>query len=112
MRILLDTNILLRLSEKSNAHHSIALSCLKRLAGGGYVFCIASQTIAEFLAVATRPIANHGLGMIPGDAEAELSKVSSALEVLYDSPLVLAELCKLVTDYQVIGKSVHDAKLV
>jgi len=36
----------------------------------------------------------------------------STLDVLYDSPTLLAELRKLIVTYSVIGKSIHDAKLV
>src|SRR5688572_21857035 len=112
MRVLLDTNILLRLSEKTHPHHPAAVESLRRLAAAGDTFCIGSQTVAEFLAVATRPIPENGLGMDQATADAELAKVTSALEVLYDSADVLAELRRLVVAHAVIGKSVHDAKLV
>ena len=45
-------------------------------------------------------------------ADAELAKLTSALDVLYDSADVLAELRRLVVAHAVTGKSVHDAKLV
>lgn len=112
MRILLDTNILLRLSEKSHRHHPAAIESLRRLASQRHVFCIGSQTVGEFLAVATRPIADRGLGMDQLTADTQLSKVISALDVLYDSPAALAELRRLVVAHNVVGKSVHDARLV
>jgi predicted nucleic acid-binding protein len=112
VKILLDTNILLRLSERDNPHHTPAVASLRLLAMDGHTFCIGSQTIAEFLAVATRSIADRGLGMSQTVADAELSKVTSELEVLYDSADVIAELRKLVVAYAVTGKSVHDTRLV
>jgi predicted nucleic acid-binding protein len=112
MRILLDTNILLRLSEKSSPHHLIARAALKRLAEDGYTFSIASQSIAEFLAVASRSVADRGLGLTPADSDSQLASLTLTVETLYDSPMILRELRRLVTTYQVIGKSVHDAKLV
>jgi predicted nucleic acid-binding protein len=112
MKILLDTNILLRLTQKSSEHHLVATACFQRLGDSGHTFCIGSQSVAEFLAVATRPQANQGLGMSPTEAEASLSSLTSALEFLYDSPDVVAELRRLVVGYNVIGKSIHDAKLV
>jgi predicted nucleic acid-binding protein len=112
MKILLDTNILLRLSEGSHPHHPAAVASIRRLAAEGHVFCISSQTIAEFLAVATRPIADRGLGMSQKDADAQLSKLIAAIEVLYDSAVVIAELRRLVVTHAVIGKSVHDTRLV
>ena len=112
MKILLDTNILLRLSEKTHRHHPYALGSLRELAASGNTFCIGSQTVAEFLAVATRSIADRGLGMDQARADRELSKVTSALETLYDSAAVMTELRRLVVAHSVIGKSVHDARLV
>lgn len=112
MKLLLDTNILLRLGQTAHPHHSIALASLRHLALDGHTFCIGSQTISEFLAVATRPVAVRGLGMDQVTADVELSKVTSALEVLYDSAAVIAELRRLVIAYSVTGKTVHDARLV
>jgi predicted nucleic acid-binding protein len=112
MRVLVDTNILLRLSERNHSHHLLALESLRRLAAAGHTFCIASQTVAEFLAVATRSIADRGLGMAQNLADAELGKLTDALEVLYDSPSVVSELRRLVVAYYVVGKSVHDTRLV
>jgi predicted nucleic acid-binding protein len=112
MKILLDTNILLRLSEKNHPHYQHALESVRRLAADGNTFCIGSQTVSEFLAVATRSIADRGLGMDQTTADAELGKVTSAIEILYDSPAVLSELRRLVVAHRVIGKSVHDTRLV
>jgi predicted nucleic acid-binding protein len=45
-------------------------------------------------------------------ADAELAIVTSVLEILYDSAQVVDELRKLVVKHKIIGKSVHDARLV
>ena len=112
MRILIDTNILLRLSELTHFHHAAAVESLRRLAGARHTFCIGSQTVSEFLAVATRSTADNGLGMDQATADRELGKLTEALEILFDSPAVLDELRRLVVAHSVVGKSVHDAKLV
>ena len=112
MKVLLDTNILLRLSEKTHPHHLPAVEALRHWAGEGHTFCIGSQTISEFLAVAPRPLKDRGLGMAPAVADGELSKVTSALDVLYDSPAIMTELRRLIVAHDVAGKSVHDTRLV
>jgi predicted nucleic acid-binding protein len=112
MKILLDTNILLRLSEANHPHHAAAIAAVRKLSTEGHVFCIASQTIGEFLAVATRAIPDRGLGMSQKDADTQLSKLITAIEVLYDSAAVMAELRRLVIAHNVVGKSVHDTRLV
>jgi predicted nucleic acid-binding protein len=112
MKILLDTNILLRISEPAHSHHSASVSALRTLALQGHSFCIASQTISEFLAVATRPVVDRGLGMAQAKADEELTKVISSLEMLYDSKAVIDELRRFVVLHSISGKSVHDAHLV
>jgi predicted nucleic acid-binding protein len=112
MKVLLDTNILLRLSEKAHPHNLPAIESLKVLKSSGHAFCIGSQTIAEFMAVATRSLQDRGLGMTPSLADNELSKVITTIDVLYDSASTLAELRKLIVAHGVTGKSVHDTRLV
>ncbi|SRR5258706_8076853 len=112
MRILLDTNILLRVSEPGHQHHQAAIASLKVLAIAGNTFAISSQTVYEFLAVATRAIGDRGLGMSAALADAELSKLIAALEMVYDSAAVVAELRRLALLHGISGKSIHDAHLV
>lgn len=112
MRTLLDTNILLRASQPSSAHHSTSLASVAALLTAGRAPCISSQTVYEFLAVATRSLADNGLGMPHVDADAQLEKLLSGVEVLYDSRETAAALRRLVVLHQVTGKKVHDARLV
>jgi predicted nucleic acid-binding protein len=112
MRILLDTNILLRISEPAHPHHLACVGALRTLTGAGHTLCISSQTISEFLAVATRSVADRGLGMDQAKADEELTKVTRSLDTLYDNKAVVDELRRLVVSYGVTGKSVHDTRLV
>lgn len=112
MRVLLDTNVLLRLSQPAHPHHAAVLSALRTLSAAAADLCISSQTVYEFLAVATRPVAASGLGMDQVAADAEVGKLVVGLTMLYDSPAVLGTLRRLVVTHRVTGKSVHDARLV
>jgi predicted nucleic acid-binding protein len=112
MRIMLDTNILLRISEPAHPHYAPVMSALQAMAAAGHGFCIASQTVSEFLAVATRSVADRGLGMQAAAADGELSKLIGLLELLYESETVIDRLRRLVVLHNVSGKSVHDTKLV
>ena len=112
MRILLDSNILLRISEPHHPHHVASVSALRALAAAGHRFCIGSQTVSEFLAVATCAVADRGLGMDQVRADAELTKVTQSLEMLYDSKAAIDELRRLVVQYAVSGKSVNDSRLI
>jgi predicted nucleic acid-binding protein len=112
MKILLDTNILLRISEPRHPHHAAATKALRNLATSGHTFAISSQTVYEFLAVATRATADRGLGMSQNIADGELSKLILSLPMLYDSAAVVTELRRLMLAHSVAGKSIHDAHIV
>jgi len=90
----------------------MAIASVAALLAAGRSLCISSQVIYEFLAVATKPITDNGLGMSQSDADAQLAKLLSGIDVLYDSEAVATELRRLVVVYQVSGKKVHDARLV
>jgi hypothetical protein len=75
MNCLLDTNILLRLSEPESPFHLICKQAIaSRLASGDLLF-VCAQNFIEYWAVATRPIAVNGLGFEPIQAEAELHEL-------------------------------------
>ena len=72
MRWLADTNILLRSAQPSHPISSDVNDVVRvMLARGDELFVIA-QNLIEFWAVATRPIANNGLGLTVAQAGQEL----------------------------------------
>jgi predicted nucleic acid-binding protein len=81
------------------------------LARGDELFVIA-QNLIEFWAVATRPIANNGLGLTIGQATQELTKLKALFVILPDTADILPEWEQLVVKHQVLGKQVYDTRLV
>ena len=73
--------------------------------------CIASQIIAEFWCVATRPAANNGLGFTLAQTLAEVTKIEAFLELLPDTPSLYPEWRRLVVAHGVRGVQVHDARI-
>jgi len=73
---------------------------------------IIGQNLIEFWAVATRPIASNGLGITPVQAEQELETLKVLFSILPDTTDILPRWEQLVVKHQVIGKQVHDARLV
>ena len=55
MSTLVDTNVLLRRLEFTHDHHRAAIAATMRLIESGESLHVATQSIAEFWAVATRP---------------------------------------------------------
>ena len=73
---------------------------------------LALQNVAEFWNVATRPIANNGLGFTIEEAHEELTRIEGFFEILSENAASYATLKALLTAKRVSGAQVHDARLV
>src|SRR5262249_44588037 len=112
MNVLLDTNVLGRMTEPGHAQHQLAVDAVAALVGRGDSPCLVPQVLYEFWVVATRPVAANGLGMTPSQAAAEIARLERLFTVLPDSPAIYAEWKRLVATHSVAGKNAHDARLV
>jgi predicted nucleic acid-binding protein len=108
---LIDTNILLRMTRRSDPQHSIVDNALARLAGQGTALHYTHQNIAELWNTMTRPIARNGLGLTVADAEREVRAIELGLSLLPDSEAVYREWRRVVLQYAISGVQVHDARL-
>jgi predicted nucleic acid-binding protein len=68
MSYLLDTGILLRVADRGDPQHTTVRAAVRTLINQGQVLHITTQNMAEFCNVATRPVANNGLGLTPSGA--------------------------------------------
>jgi predicted nucleic acid-binding protein len=112
MSILLDTNILARLVDRTSIQGANAAISVAKLLAGGETIHLVPQILYEFWAVATRPIADNGLGMSAQQAKAQLDGMRSAATLLSDNSAITEEWEKLVLLYDVKGRSAHYARLV
>ena len=69
MRVLVDTNVILRFTQNVNPGHAVARSALTQLSTSGHELCLVPQSIYEYWVVATRPVAVNGFGMLVADAD-------------------------------------------
>lgn len=112
MRILLDTNILIRLAQPGTSACSSVLTALEQLELQQFDYCIVPQVIYEFWVVATRPLDQNGLGIRAAQASLEIARISTLFTLLRDERAVFEQWVELVTQYKVEGKTAHDARLV
>ncbi|MEZ6101653.1 MAG: type II toxin-antitoxin system VapC family toxin [Pirellulaceae bacterium] len=112
MKILLDSNILLRLSEPGHPHHVLASEAIQSLADQQHLMCVVPQNLYEYWVVATRPPADNGLGFTVEQAEQELAQICSLFSLHRDERTVLEHWRRLVVDHAVRGRKSHDARLV
>ena len=111
MAIPLDTNVLLRLVQKGHSHSALATQATSALDARNEAMLMAHQSLVEFWSVATRPLSANGLGLTIEDAEFELEELKKLFFVLPELPLH-EEWQRIVVQYRISGKSVHDARIV
>lgn len=110
-KVFIDTNILIYASIAESPFHAAARQALADAQQRYDSLWISPQVIREFLVVMTRPQA--GWGEIP--REAVLQQVAyfcQQFRIAEDSPSVTQHLLRLVDDFQVSGKQVHDTNIV
>ena len=113
MAYLLDTGVLLRLVNSQDSRHAMINRAVRELIGRQEQLHITNQNVAEFLNVATRPIANNGFGWPPDQALDALStEIDPLCSTLLETSDVQTHLRRVVRTYAVIGEQVHDARLV
>ena len=113
MRFLLDSGILLRLVDEHDLQHDLVETAVGTLGNRGDELYITTQNIAEFWNVATRPVANNGLGLPPATVAKSFDvTIEPSCAVLAELGTLQVEFRRLLTKYSVVGKQVHDARLV
>jgi predicted nucleic acid-binding protein len=113
MEYLLDTGILLRLIDETDSQHIVVCDAVDVLVSRQDVLMITTQNIAEFWNVATRPKPNNGLGLPPLTvAQLFADTIEPICAVLLELVTLPAEFKRLLAQHTVVGKQVHDARLV
>ena len=113
MVVLLDTGILLRLVDRNDPLHVAVRSAVCAVKVRGDVLAMATQNVAEFWNVCTRPTsARGGQGLSIAETDHRLRVLERIVSILPDSPAVYAIWRNLVVSLGVIGVQVHDTRLV
>src|SRR6266545_6321428 len=112
MRILLDTNVLVRAVQREHAASKVASHSVKTLHGKQHVLCLAPQNLAEFWNVCTRPAAVNGLGLTIASTDRYVAWLERMFLIVPDSMETFHEWRRLIVQHNVIGAKVHDARLV
>ncbi|HLJ26534.1 MAG TPA: type II toxin-antitoxin system VapC family toxin [Candidatus Angelobacter sp.] len=108
---LVDTNILLRMTRRSDPQHQLVDAALAQLAGQGAIFHYTHQNIAELWNAMTRPRDRNGFGLTVADAELEVRAIETGMIFLPDNDAVYREWRRIVVQHRVLGVQVHDARL-
>jgi len=112
MRLLVDTNVLLRSAQPDHPSFFQSSESVVRLLQQSHQLFFCPQNIVEFWNVATRPLALNGLGLPQERVLQEIADIENSLSLLPDVAPIHPVWKQIVTDYQVLGTKVHDARLV
>lgn len=112
MAIVLDNNILVRLTDQDDPQHLVARDALTALRAGGEELVLIPQAAREFWVVATRPVEVNGLGRLPDEARAILTGFEQFFTLRADNAEVHENWKTLVAVHKVSGKTAHDAGYV
>jgi hypothetical protein len=112
MTVVIDANVLLRFADPTAAQHPIAVAALSALRAQGESLRSIPQSLYEFWVVATRPVANNGLGLSAAECDQALTQIEALFPLLADPPTLFAEWRRLVVAHGCHGKVAHDARYV
>ena len=110
-RCLLDTNIILRLSQRNDPRYQEVRASLRVLRSRDFELCYISQCLAEFWNVCTRPAAaRSGYGLSVGETDWR----ARLIERLFtpDSRQIHYHWRQLVVTHSVMGLQVYDTRSV
>lgn len=115
--ILLDTNLLVRMTRAVDAQSEVARRAIQTLRRRGETLVIVPQNLYEFWAVATRaegapPAGSNGLGMTCSLAALWLRFFQRRFAFLPDQANISQLWLSLVEAHQVRGFQAHDIRLV
>ncbi len=111
-RAVLDTNVLLAATDQARQEHEQAVAALNVWPASGLVLYTSGQILREYLAVATRPVDQNGLGMARPDAIANVRALRERLNLLAEDVKVSNRLLELLDTVECTGKQVHVANVV
>lgn len=112
MAALVDTSVLTRLANQADPAHAAAVLAISNFHRDGDTLVIAPQNLVEFRSVATRPTAVNGLGLSTNAAESKAAIFEAVFSLLPETPDIFPTWKGLVAALNVVGKQVHDARLV
>jgi predicted nucleic acid-binding protein len=110
-RILLDTNVVLRLADRDAPEHELVRTALQTLDSRGDSLVLAPQVLVEFWVVATRPADVNGFGWAPEVVGEAIRRLRARFELLAEGPQLFEQWMALVVRHNLKGKRAHDARL-
>ncbi len=88
MRILLDTNVILRMAQPAHPQYADAAEAVRLMLRRSDELLLVPQNLYEFWVVATRPTSVNGLGFTSAQADADLTRLAGPFTVLPETAAI------------------------
>jgi predicted nucleic acid-binding protein len=111
-KYLLDTNVILRLSNPSDDQHELVTEAIATLLTQGNECYLTAQVLIELWVVATRPINVNGLGWSAEETRTTINQLLERFPFTEEVPQIFSTWLTLVTENQITGKRTHDVRIV
>lgn len=111
-KYLLDTNVVMRFCNSSDAQYSIAVNAISHLLAQEDECLLTAQVLIEFWVVATRPVEVNGLGWTVEQTRSTIDQLLDRFPLLEESSQIFPNWLNLVTNGKVMGKRTHDARII
>ena len=109
---LLDTNIILRFSNPSDAQHHLVTNAVATLLEQGDECILAPQVLIEMWVVATRPTDVNGLGWSTIYTRNMIQQLMNRFPFVEETPQIFSNWLNIVSQNQIVGKKTHDARII
>jgi predicted nucleic acid-binding protein len=110
-RCLVDTNVILRLSQPPNVAPKFHRA-VRNLQARAVPLYVSFQNIAEYWNVSTRPTVNNAQELPPAQVRKNLQIIEADFEIITEDRETYERWLQLVVDFKVVDRQVHDARLV
>jgi predicted nucleic acid-binding protein len=112
MAYLIDSNCFLRMAESNSPQRTLTLDVIRKLRSADEIIYYTPQILAEFWNVCTRPpSARGGLGLSVAQTERKVEFLEKHFTLLPDDLATFTHWRRLVSEMQIKGVQVHDAKI-
>jgi predicted nucleic acid-binding protein len=111
-KYLLDTNIILRLSNPSDEQHRLVTEAIVALLMQSDECYVTAQVLIELWVVATRPVDVNGLGWSPEKTRDIIDQLLKRFPIAEETLQILSTWLAVVTEHHIKGKRTHDARIV
>ena len=112
MRVLIDTNVLLRSVSPGHPLRPVARRAFEVLDAAGHTLVLVPQVLYEFWTVGTRSTAANGLGLPAEVVRGYVDHFRDLFQLRRDERAIFEGWLDLVTEHGVTGVNAYDVRLV